>query len=203
MNNRLDTVYLGAAIERTPDLLARQQQICAEYELIPREELHMTLGFLGKLSQDQLDALGRKLAEGARPALRALAPIGLGGAFAADGTPQPWDQLSSRDPLTVARVLWWAIRPDPAILQLRELLAAVVGELGLPYPGGSQPFSPHVTLGSAGPRGSRPEEFALWDVHTLTKSPNISTDLAPRELRVARLHLTSVPLQPESLFPIA
>ena len=52
MSNHLDTVYFGAAIERTPDVLALQEQICTEHRLVPRGELHLTLGFVGKLTQD-------------------------------------------------------------------------------------------------------------------------------------------------------
>ena len=199
MSNHLDTVYFGAAIERTPDVLALQEQICTEYGLVPRGELHLTLGFVGKLTQDQLDALARRITEESPPALSVLVPIGLGGAFETDGKPHPWNELSDRNPLTVARVLWWAIRRDLEILRLREILATAVNDLQIPYPSGTQPFSPHATLGSAGPQGSQQQDFALWDVHTLTKEPNISADLAPGALRVARLHLTSVPVQPDSL----
>ena len=199
MSNRLDTVYFGAAIERTPDVLALQEQICKEYELIPREELHMTLGFLGKLTQDQVDAVAQRITGESPPVLSVLVPTGLGGAFQADGKPHPWDELSNQSPLTVARVLWWAIRRDSEILRLLEILATIAQELRLPFPSGSQPFSPHTTLGSAGPQGLPQQEFALWDVHTLKKEPNMSADLIPRTLQVARLHLTSVPVQPDSL----
>lgn len=134
--------------------------------------------------------------------LHVLGPSGLGGCFEADGIPRPWDQLPGRQPENVARVLWWAIRNDPIIVHLRELFVRAVGEMGLPFPSGD-PFSPHVTLGSAGPAGSRSEDFALWDVHTLPKGPNISTELAPRELRVECLHLTSVAVHPASLVRVA
>jgi 2'-5' RNA ligase len=93
---------------------------------------HLTLAFLGEVSEDTAAALAPRLGRAAHrhPSL-ALSFAG-GGAFPAAGR---------------ARVLWTGIRGDrPALTALARSVAAGARRAGAPPPDEGRPFRPHVTL---------------------------------------------------------
>jgi 2'-5' RNA ligase len=199
MTGILDTLYFAALIKASPAILERQTQVCSTYKLVPRAEFHLTFGFIGKVSEQQLRLIGERLRQTPPEVPRILRVEGLGGIFEADGIPHTWEELGERHAADVRRVFWWAVHMEVALIEWRRHLEQAISELALPFPSEGLPFSPHVTVGSAGPHGDRRSGDTLWDVHSLPKGPNISRTNTQESLEVSRLHLTSVAVHPESL----
>ncbi|MEM7248363.1 MAG: RNA 2',3'-cyclic phosphodiesterase [Acidobacteriota bacterium] len=92
-----------------------------------RDQLHLTLLFLGELSESRLSSLAGALDELVHPAPRlALAGVGV---FANDDRPS---------------FLWVGVERSEELLELRSRLLSVVETLGIEV--ASETYRPHVTL---------------------------------------------------------
>ncbi len=132
--------------------------------------LHVTLKFLGEVSEEQAPALAAAL-DGAVGAARPF-EVGLGGVGAFPSLARP-------------RVIWLGVEPHPAL----ELLANDV-ELALQpfgFEAELRPFQPHITLGRAR-QGAKPAAFGKLEAVAAQVSyeaiaPVRSVDLMESELR--------------------
>ncbi len=121
---------------KVADLRARLQKAAHFTPLratwVPPQNYHITLYFLGDLTQKKAGRLVEHLplaAEGMAPFTLDFRKLGF---FPPDGPKPP-------------RVLWLGVhRPPEALAQLRRNCATVIRAAGLPIPG--QDFSPHLTL---------------------------------------------------------
>lgn len=137
---------LFLAVHLSPDLRGRLsglQEALAAHEsavrLVARENLHLTLHFLGDTADDYIDSLR----SGMHRALSAFTGFD---ARARGAGCFP----SSRRP----RVFWAGVE-DPT-RQLAEIHAALAGELAaLDFELDSRPFSPHITIAHARKRADR------------------------------------------------
>jgi len=113
--------------EEVKESLMRLRSAIPGARWVPREQLHLTLSFLGELNESELPRL--------TGALAGIHAAGFGLRFSGTGCfPNP------RQP----RVLWVGLEPEP----LLESLAAVVRKtvLSCDIPQEDRPFSPHITL---------------------------------------------------------
>lgn len=114
-------------------LAGRLEAACAGLDLgtvVPAENLHLTLAFLGDQPHATLADLDDLLADLAKPAL-ALSLDGLG--TFGDASP---------------RVLFAAVAPAPALAQLRRCVRRAAADAGIDLP--RERFVPHVTLARFG-----------------------------------------------------
>ena len=119
---------------------------------VPPAGIHLTLKFLGEVSETQEPELREALAraargEGASPQARAV-PVAIEGFGVFPDFRRP-------------RVFWAGVRPDPAIELLQHRVEKEVAPLG--FPTEARLFQPHVTLGRAA-REARPRDFEGLDV---------------------------------------
>jgi 2'-5' RNA ligase len=106
---------------------------------VPREQIHLTLSFLGEVAPEAQRELEPLLVQVTLPAF-ALTVRG-GGVFPDRRRPH---------------VLWAGVDASPALLQLRAAIEEAVQRVGLPAE--EKPFHPHVTLARLkGPRRSEVE----------------------------------------------
>lgn len=99
---------------------------------VPQESFHITLYFLGELSQSVADRLGGFLTEAPVPVAPFLIDMRHLGTFPNDGKAPP-------------RVLWAGMhQPPEALQQVRLHAGSLIARAGLPLP--AQDFTPHVTL---------------------------------------------------------
>lgn len=197
-----ETVYLGVAIKSLPQLSEAQTRLCSISDMLPRKEFHITLAYFGKLSPAEVNNLGHCMAPLGNDQLTRLQIDGLGGAFQDDEGRV--HLISSLDDYTYkqhARVLWWSIASNEALIDFRNSLIATAIGLGLPKDSLRPAFFPHITIGSNGPKRLR-GDWDLWDVHSVAKVPTVSGAQLPQEIVVDRIHITSVPVHPESLYVI-
>jgi 2'-5' RNA ligase len=109
---------------------------------VPPDGIHLTLKFLGEVTDGRLAELDGALSDAVAGA-RAIALVVRGaGAFP-----------DARRP----RVFWAGVEPDPAIELLQDRVERVFAPLG--FPTEARAFRPHLTLGRAG-RDARVREFA-------------------------------------------
>jgi len=57
------TAYLSLAFPLSHDLLSAQQEVCQQYALIPRSEIHLTIAFFGENTARKLVDLAGSLLE--------------------------------------------------------------------------------------------------------------------------------------------
>ncbi|HVM70226.1 MAG TPA: RNA 2',3'-cyclic phosphodiesterase [Anaerolineales bacterium] len=97
---------------------------------VARQNVHLTLKFLGDVSPDNL----KRLAETLKVESGSLEPFDISvaglGAFPSQKR---------------ARVIWIGLDAPPALLTLQHEVDAVAAQLG--YPREERPFSPHLTIG--------------------------------------------------------
>jgi 2'-5' RNA ligase len=97
-----------------------------------REAWHVTLAFLGEVSEDTVAALGPRLERAAHRHPGLSLAFGAGGAFPAPGR---------------ARVLWTGLHGDRRALEaLARSVAAGARRAGAPPPDEGRRFRPHLTL---------------------------------------------------------
>lgn len=137
---------------------------------VPPENVHLTLKFLGEVS-DERQAEVRGALTSAAQGTKAITLL-VRGAGAFPNTRAP-------------RVVWAGIEPDPAIEILADRVERHMGPLGFPPEG--RPFRPHLTLGRA-ERDARARDWAgvgeLLDALTVDATALLDgVDLVRSELR--------------------
>jgi 2'-5' RNA ligase len=201
------TAYLGLAIPLSDDLLSVQQEVCRRYALIPRSEIHLTIAFFGENTARKLvDLAGSLLNLLPSPEISEIHINGLGGAYRISDElrlirDEEPDELKERP-----RVLWLAVSPHDELYTFRERAIKAAETLGINTTFNGPDFFPHLTLGSAGPADQG--DWTLWDVHTVPKRTTISLQLSTDKVRASKLHLSDVPIQPDSVhllrrFPVS
>ena len=189
-------VYVGLAVERPP-LAALQEEVCSRFGLVPRPELHVTLGFVGEAEREAAEALARELAGLGREPLGALTIAGTGGAVEG-GAPITSDVPPGDDR---SRVLWWAVERSAALLRAHATLRAAVRKVGLSDRFFPPEYFPHITVGSfSGPGEEDPKS---WDVHGAPKLATLGRVSCPATVAVQRVHVTRTDVHPQSWFTIA
>jgi adenylylsulfate kinase len=195
-------VYVSLGLDHRP-LLPFQWQVCTRFALVPRPELHLTLGYIGEAEDQPLIALARELAVLAREPLGTLAVTGTGGAFEDEpdhvrpvGSGTTTGELGNR-----SRVLWWAVEPCEVIARARSTLHGALARVGLSTRFLAEEFFPHVTIGSFS--GPGVPDQRVWDVHGVPKLATLGRADSPATVSAERLHITHTQLHPQSLHIIA
>jgi len=131
---------------RLASFIGRTTPLSRGVKWVTRDSMHLTLKFLGEISEDQASRFKDRLEPlAARSKPIVLTCRGLG-SFP-PGSPNP-------------RVLWAGIQAGPDLALLAEAMESLGEELGFPREG--RPFQPHLTLGRVkSPAGLRTvlEEF--------------------------------------------
>jgi 2'-5' RNA ligase len=124
---------LGEAIERL-------RPVARDVAWIVPGNLHLTLKFLGEVSETRIESVARALCEASLAAAAFEARIRGLGAFPSAGRP---------------RVVWAGVTDGAAeMIALARNVDAALAALGLPRD--ERPFSPHVTLGRVRRPGHNP-----------------------------------------------
>jgi len=166
----------------------RLRPLARDVAWVARDNLHLTLKFLGGVEPDRLDTLAETLTTAvARRPVFALTVRGLGA-------------FPSR---TRARVLWAGVDAGAALATLATGIDAAVEPLG--FAREARPFSAHVTLGRV--REPRPnprlaEALALDDVLGRQRVVRVSlmrSELSPRGARYTELATAALALETAGL----
>lgn len=136
--------------------------------VVPAENLHMTLAFLGDQTLQSLTALDAELVSvmAAAPRLRWGPPDFFGGSH--------------------TRVLALTVEPDPALLALQARVVRAVRATGISLP--AIRFRPHVTIIRLNPEGGARQQRRLQELifsGRLTRLPDVVADT----LSLYRSHL--------------
>lgn len=171
-----DDAARAALAKLTTALRERNQEAARAWRWVPPENVHVTLHFLGEISEERTGAL-----------VRCLGPELEVPAFDVD-----IDQLGQFPPAGRPRVLWAAVGGGrDALVRLQEATGARLAAEG--FPADDRPFVPHLTLarsrdGSGRGRARLPvlEPFApvRWRVRAVT---------------VLRSHLSNGPARYETI----
>jgi adenylylsulfate kinase len=195
-------VYVSLSLDHIA-LSEAQAMVCADYQLRPRPELHITLGFLGEVEDELLAALSRELSKLSQEAVQNLTLKGLGGVYQkiTDGKTELLaitDETSNEELRLCSRVLWWVVEANEALLRCQTIVKASLEKLNIPAELHG-PYSPHITIGSfSSTTESNPK---LWDVYDIEKTKTLSRGY-PTKINAERLHITKTELHPQSLFLI-
>jgi 2'-5' RNA ligase len=124
-------IPLSDTIRRT---IAQVQRELAEplpdIRWVRPETIHLTLAFLGDISQESLDKIGNSMLSIGRSFAPFEVRIGDLGAFPSRSRP---------------RVIWIGVERCAPLMGLQAALAGTLADLGLP--GEDRPYTPHLTLG--------------------------------------------------------
>jgi 2'-5' RNA ligase len=189
-------LYLGVALRETPELVQARASTCARLALVPRSEAHVTIAYVGQLTEDELAWLVGELAPCVNDELASFQITGTGAAW----EPKPGAaQLLFSENFSAAQphacVAWWSVERSAAITRLRDAASRALEQLGRPL-STSEPYWPHVTLGSRGNAEIAAEDF---DVYSLEKSATLREFSAPERVLAARAHLAASKLLPASV----
>ncbi|HXH92420.1 MAG TPA: hypothetical protein VNN25_12635 [Thermoanaerobaculia bacterium] len=196
---RYNDVYVSLRVPIDDSVASQQSAICEAFNLIPRKELHVTIGFLGTCEAEQIASFGAQLSAIAPSTLSTLRVLGVGGALQ-DESGKSLFIASGEVWQTRPRVLWWAVECPEALIGFRNgMIAAALG-VGLNASYLRPQYTPHITLGSAGPPTGH--DWSLFDVHDLPKDPTFRDLANPQTVSIDRLHVTSVERAPDSLFSV-
>lgn len=121
-------VALPLPDEARDRLIAAQPPAIAGMRILPLEELHLTVHFLGEVAPDDLDAVRSALATVKTPPFT-IALQGIG-------------QFPSE---RHAKVLWAGVEANAELLALHRSIATVLAE-AIGFRPEERPYSPHVTL---------------------------------------------------------
>ncbi len=153
---------------------------------VPLSNIHLTLKFLGDVSEANIDLLSRMLSAEAATHAPFSIQIGTFGAFPT---------------LRKPRVLWVGVRPSPPLEALYQGVESAAARLG--YEKETRAFSPHLTLGRVHAKLTREEIQRLRNILSRTEIPMLGeasvravhlfrSELTPSGARYTRLH--SAPL---------
>jgi 2'-5' RNA ligase len=189
-------LYLGVALRETDELVQARLEICSRLGLVPRTEAHVTIAYVGQLTESELARLVGELTPCVDDGLASFQLTGTGAAWEAEpGAAQLLCRENFSDAQPHACVAWWSVEPSPAITRLRNAASRVLEQLGRPL-STSEPYCPHVTLGSRGNAEIADEDF---DVFSLEKGATLREFSAPSRVLAARAHLTASKLLPASV----
>jgi 2'-5' RNA ligase len=193
--------YVGFNLRITSDVRGYRDLLCERFRLLPRQELHLTLGYLGTVDYSVVQGVAQFM-RGAKHVLPSAITLELSGIGAAcqlpTGTTIPLDDRDSAH-LQWPRVAWWAVRPSsPLVGMLRERYAKALKRHNLDVSEFGDSWAPHITIGSAGPRGSL-DDFSRWNTQGMPKGSTTASVRCPSQVDVDRLHITNGDTQPDSL----
>ncbi len=193
------TVYVGLSLVPSEEAIRLKADMSAAFDLIPRSEMHITLGYLRAVAAKDIRALGDKLEAVDAFRCHSVQINGIGGAVQ-----EPDERLTllgglERESwLDKPRVIWWSVETTDEMLAFRRALLAEVEDLDLESTYLRMQFFPHVTLGSNGPALPGVDR-AVWDVHTVRKVASIPGIRVPSVIGIDRLHITNIPMKAASL----
>jgi 2'-5' RNA ligase len=188
-------LYLGIALHESEDLHRARAAVCSALGLVPRREAHITVAYVGQVTESELGELCTTLEPLLGDGLASFQLAGTGAAFEGTaGTPEllyPSDLARAAEHACVA---WWSLELTPGLARLRAAASNLLVRWGRPLPT-NEPFRPHVTLGSRGREDIAAEDF---DVFTLEKRATLEL-AAPERVLAARAHFTATKLLPLSV----
>lgn len=130
------------ATESLRGLLRELRSVQARVRVVPSENLHITLKFLGEVEEGLVPSIVHAMEESAKMGAPATVVLRGTGAFPSFRAP---------------RVLWVGIAGGEVMVQVAEKLEERLRDLG--FPREKRPFSPHLTVARVkGPKGK--EELA-------------------------------------------
>jgi len=152
--------------DRLAAIIARFSPVYPRFRWVKPDNLHLTLHFLGNISEQEAAALGKRLGPLFGNSL--AIPVGLGEAGAFPGPHNP-------------AVLWVSLRGDISRLrELRQSAAAIIQGAGLAVD--RKPFHPHITLARIPPEARAQAQTGLNAVRACFDSLPALTDSASAEL---------------------
>ncbi len=143
------------AVDLPPDLRARLAQICDQLcdemgqvpvRWVPPEKMHLTLKFLGDVSENNIDVL-QDILRGETVDREPFA-ISLGGLGAFPKVRRP-------------RVIWVGVEAPPELESLQRGIDKQTAKVG--YPPDRRDFSPHITVGRVSRNASPAEVRVIGD----------------------------------------
>ena len=124
-------IPLSDTIRRTIGKVQRElAETLSDIRWVRPETIHLTLAFLGDISQESLDKIGNSMLSIGRSFTPFEVRIGDLGAFPSRSRP---------------RVIWIGVERCPPLMELQAALVETLADLGLP--GEDRPYTPHLTLG--------------------------------------------------------
>jgi 2'-5' RNA ligase len=196
--NVYKTAYLSLAIPLKDELYAIQQQVCEQYALIPRSEIHLTIAFFGETTARKFLKLADSLLDNLpSSAISELRVSGLGGAYQVDGKPILIKKEKIDELQQFPRVLWIAVDVLDELRTFRKWAKQAAEFININTALIDSDYFPHLTLGSAGPSGKG--DWSLWDVHTVPKHATIALPISLKKVQASKLHLTDVSIHPDSV----
>jgi 2'-5' RNA ligase len=199
-------LYLGLALRETEELVQARAAICARLGLVPRAEAHITIAYVGQVRAIEVASLAAGLGASVTDELASLQLTGAGAAWEAEpGFPRLLSSENARDAEAHACVAWWCVERAPAITRLREAASQLLERLGRPL-SATQPYAPHITLGSRGHAAiadaaddDDDDDDDDFDVYSLEKSATLRDLPTPARVLAARAHLAASKLLPASV----
>ncbi len=170
------------AVDLPTDLRTRLAQICTDLSdqmgqvsvrWVPAEKVHLTLKFLGDVSQNNIAVLQDILA--GETIDREPFVISLGG-------------LGAFPKMRHPRVIWIGVESPPELEALQRGIDKQTARVG--YPPDRRPFSPHITIGRVSRNASPSEVRVIGDVLNDTNVGYLGV------ARVQSVHLYRSDLQP-------
>jgi 2'-5' RNA ligase len=189
-------LYLGIELRESDELRAARSSLCSTLGLTPRAESHVTIAYVGQVTEAELEELSTELSPLMGDDLASFQLAGTGAAFEATaGCPELLNPLDLTRASTLACVAWWSIELTPGLARLRAAASSMLERWGRGFPA-NEPYRPHVTLGSRGRADIADEDF---DIFTLEKVPTLRAFSAPERVCSARVHFTATKLLPRSV----
>jgi len=191
-----NTVYVAWNIPVEDGLKELQTSICNKYNLTPRKEMHITLGFIGYATTEQIKDLANEVQKKSIVIGSSFKLIGVGGAAISENAITLLNDATRSIDTDHPRVIWASIRLTNNLKNLRKSLSKAVGNVGLNNSKITNPYAPHITLGSGGPKG---EDWSQWDTPLVDKR-KVFLDYKKSMIVFAdKLHITDISNQPDSL----
>lgn len=191
------TVYVSIDIDPTSELIDKQKEICNSFNLIPRNELHITIAYLGEVDPEKIPLLHKALSIGAYGLCTEIIPSGFGIAIENNGVASlEYDEsIIKNNDLPI--VSWLSVKNNDAQISFRNNLIEVAINLGFDSTYLRPTYTPHITIGSNGP--SDGNDWSLWDVHGVDKTKTINSIVSPSIIVPRKLHITNATIHPDSL----
>lgn len=162
------------------DAVSSLRELSSAGRFVKRENLHLTLAFLGQVERNRIDALKQVLAEAVASATSR---------HACDATRKPITQLTltgvGRFKQHKVSTYWVGIEAVPWLVELHDKLVASLFETGFSVD--RKPFKPHITVG---------RDIVLKEDSDNGSSFNrLQVDSLPYAKRVNSIHLMESSMQ--------